>query len=174
MVRTKFSATKRAAVWDYYIGKEKGVSSCYCCGITEIHQLAFECGHVISVANRGTDDITNLRPICSLCNKSMGTKDMNTFMEQNTSSIVSYIKNPVSLQELEQLCHKPYSLTYAVPVYVQWITYTSQYLFNNDTIMWYITNHWDDYNQFRKRVKNTKILDWETFKANEQANLQPE
>ena len=41
----------RNAVWDLYIGKEKGVGSCFVCG-NEINSKSFECGHVISVSRR--------------------------------------------------------------------------------------------------------------------------
>ncbi len=38
------------------------------------------CGHIVSCANNGVTDITNLRPICSTCNLAMGSEHMKTFM----------------------------------------------------------------------------------------------
>ena len=47
---------------------------CFCCNVEPITFANFECGHVQSGVNGGDDKIQNLRPICSLCNKSMGKK----------------------------------------------------------------------------------------------------
>lgn len=68
-------------VWDYYIGEKIGASVCMCCSKEKIIASHFECGHVISEFNGGTVCIENLRPICSKCNKSVGRKNMNEFME---------------------------------------------------------------------------------------------
>ena len=71
----------RIMVWNKYIGKEKGIGDCYCCG-EEIHSMDFHVGHIVAVANGGSDKIDNLRPICSCCNKSMGTENMDVFKER--------------------------------------------------------------------------------------------
>lgn len=67
-------------VWNYYIGNEIGMSKCMCCQETEIIQGHFEVGHVVSERSGGATNINNLRPVCSLCNKSMGVKNMLEFM----------------------------------------------------------------------------------------------
>lgn len=69
------------SVWDKYIGKECGVGNCYSCQ-ENIDSKYFECGHVISESDGGDLSIENLRPICSLCNKSMGTMNMNEFINK--------------------------------------------------------------------------------------------
>lgn len=71
----------RDKVWDIYVGKEKGVSKCYCCD-KEIDSKCFDCGHVKSVAHGGLDIVENLKPICSTCNKSMGTQNLEEFKNQ--------------------------------------------------------------------------------------------
>lgn len=71
----------RIMVWNKYIGKEKGIGDCYCCG-EEIHSMDFHVGHIVAVANGGSDKIDNLRPICSCCNKSMGTENMDEFKKR--------------------------------------------------------------------------------------------
>ena len=71
--------TIRAQVWEKYIGLENGYGECFCCK-NEIKQIHFECGHTISKSNGGKNAVDNLRPICSLCNKSMGTRNMNEFI----------------------------------------------------------------------------------------------
>ena len=58
------------------------IGNCFCCQ-DEIDSKHFECGHVIAKSKGGDTSIDNLRPVCSLCNKSMGTKNMMVYMEQN-------------------------------------------------------------------------------------------
>ena len=71
-------------IWDKYIGKEKGVGLCYCCN-EEIDSKNFEAGHIIPETKGGPTNIDNLRPICSCCNKSMGTQNMDEFKEKYMS-----------------------------------------------------------------------------------------
>ena len=73
--------TLKNNVWDKYIGKEKGTGECNCC-FAEIDSKHFECGHIISEMRGGEISIENLRPLCSLCNKSMGVQDMNEFIKK--------------------------------------------------------------------------------------------
>ena len=65
-------------IWDKYIGKEKGIGLCYSCN-EEIDSKNFEAGHIIPEAKGGPTNVDNLRPICSCCNKSMGTQNMDVF-----------------------------------------------------------------------------------------------
>ena len=41
--------------------------------------MDFHCGHVIAEKYGGELNISNLKPICSKCNTSMGTENMNDF-----------------------------------------------------------------------------------------------
>ena len=73
--------TIKSLVWDKYVGKEKGVGSCYVCK-KEVDSKHFELGHIQAKAKGGTDEVDNLRPVCSLCNKSIGTKNMDEFKKE--------------------------------------------------------------------------------------------
>jgi len=53
-----------------------------CCGVTKISQMSFHCGHCVSEANGGSLEVDNMRPICSGCNGSMGSKNMNDFIKK--------------------------------------------------------------------------------------------
>jgi hypothetical protein len=75
------SATIKKLVWNTNIGEDIGKSKCLCCKSTDITQLSFNCGHIIAEANGGETIVSNLKPICQNCNSSMGTKNMNDFME---------------------------------------------------------------------------------------------
>ena len=74
------SATIKKLVWNTNIGEDIGKAKCTCCKSTDITQMSFNCGHVISEHNGGETIVSNLKPICQNCNSSMGTKDMTTFM----------------------------------------------------------------------------------------------
>jgi hypothetical protein len=67
--------------WDKYIGRHIGEAKCVCCKLTTIDSKHFIAGHVISEKNGGQINIDNIRPICNGCNSSMGTENMDVFIE---------------------------------------------------------------------------------------------
>ncbi len=71
----------RRTVWNTYIGEDIGSTECYVGCKTKISQMTFECGHIEAESKGGLTIVENLRPICSSCNKSMGTKNMHDFMK---------------------------------------------------------------------------------------------
>lgn len=78
----KLPSTIRNCVWVTYVG-ESNKYLCFCCNVEPITRANFECGHIQAKSKNGPDTIDNLRPICSLCNKSMGTTNMETFMNNH-------------------------------------------------------------------------------------------
>ena len=81
-IKGKIPKKIKELTWYKYIGKDKGVGLCLCCNVTEICQMSFHCGHVISEVNGGEIKVDNMRPICSGCNGSMGTMNMNDFVKK--------------------------------------------------------------------------------------------
>lgn len=79
MTNKKIPATVRQDVWDNYIGEDIGKIKCPLCQRTEIRPLQFHCAHVIARSKGGSDDLSNLRPICSSCNSSMYNHGMIEF-----------------------------------------------------------------------------------------------
>lgn len=79
--KQKIPATLRTQVWDHWIGSTNGKNKCLCCNVHEITQLNFACGHILSESNGGKLTIENLKPICTTCNSSMGTQNMDEFIE---------------------------------------------------------------------------------------------
>lgn len=77
----------KKAVWDKYIGEEIGKHVCLCCEKTEITQMSFHCGHIVSEVNGGEINVNNLKPICESCNKSMGTKNLEEFKKLLISDV---------------------------------------------------------------------------------------
>ena len=71
----------RRAVWNKYVGEHVGSRLCFCCELSVVSQLTFEVGHVVSVLEGGTMTAENLRPICSSCNRSMGSMNMIRFVK---------------------------------------------------------------------------------------------
>jgi hypothetical protein len=49
--------------------------------INSITTFNFECGHDIAKCKGGFDTVENLIPICSTCNKSMGSKSIQEFVQ---------------------------------------------------------------------------------------------
>jgi hypothetical protein len=80
---SKLNAALRSATWNQYVGVSEGTSLCYCCGLEPISKANFACGHVIARAKGGKDTLPNLRPVCTLCNSSMGTNNMKDFAATN-------------------------------------------------------------------------------------------
>jgi hypothetical protein len=70
-------------LWTKHFGQEY-VGNCIVCGKT-INTHNFEAGHIISVANNGSDNISNLKPICRKCNGSMGTRNLYEYKDEHYS-----------------------------------------------------------------------------------------
>ena len=86
--KKKIPKKVRDDVWNQYIGVNKAQHPCLCCNKTILDKAGgWEAGHYISSYNlqqQGKPDdisVTNLRPICSGCNKSMGTKNMEDYKQ---------------------------------------------------------------------------------------------
>lgn len=73
-------ATVRNAVWNKYMGRANKEGECMCCGFQSISTATHHCGHIVSEHNGGKATIQNLRPICQICNGSIGTQNMVEFM----------------------------------------------------------------------------------------------
>lgn len=72
-IRKSLPKALRQQVWIKYYGTVYYENKCFvdwCKNI--ITPFNFEVGHNIPYSKSGTDNIDNLRPICSQCNKSMG------------------------------------------------------------------------------------------------------
>ncbi len=57
--------------------------TCHFCKKHVIQVTNFECGHIISRYNGGPYEENNLYPICSVCNKSIGTIDLDIYCKRN-------------------------------------------------------------------------------------------
>ncbi len=73
----------RRVVWDRWVGDDVAKTKCLCCKVQEIHMRSYECGHVVAERMGGKLTVENLRPICQMCNRSMGTKNMMDFIRDH-------------------------------------------------------------------------------------------
>lgn len=76
----KISRKVRTDLWDRDFGKPKPGVCAACHG--EITVWNFEAGHIIPKSKGGSNHIDNLRPICGPCNKSMGTRNMDDYINE--------------------------------------------------------------------------------------------
>ncbi|ATZ81249.1 D5 family helicase-primase [Bodo saltans virus] len=82
----------RIAVWNKYVGENIGKIKCLCCDVNYITQLNFECGHIQAESTGGETIVSNLYPICGVCNKSMGNKNLTEFKN-------NYFHTPYSIED---------------------------------------------------------------------------
>jgi len=78
----KISAPTRKKVWkEFYdsLAEKDYEILCPCCETSYINPHEFDCGHIISFKNGGETCASNLRPICGLCNGSMGSMNWDEF-----------------------------------------------------------------------------------------------
>jgi hypothetical protein len=79
--RKPIGKSLRHQVWLKYM-HNKAEGKCYCCRIRSIHVTDFQVGHNKAVAKGGKDHISNLRPICGVCNRGMGTKSVEWYRKK--------------------------------------------------------------------------------------------
>ena len=79
--RKNLPSSLRYNVWITYLGIYN-TGKCVCCNIQIVTMGNYHCGHINSSYNGGPDTIENLRPICTQCNLSMGTENMEKFMDR--------------------------------------------------------------------------------------------
>ena len=87
VVRKSIPKTVRIALWEIYFTDDNAKGNCNVCNC-EIKITNFEAGHIIASAKGGNDNIDNLVPVCSLCNKSMGVENLLEFKAKYFSSRV--------------------------------------------------------------------------------------
>ena len=105
-LRKSIPKSLKILVWDKHIGKEKGIGECYVCK-SKIDSKNFECGHIVSVKEGGATNIDNLLPICSSCNKSMGTENLMVFKKKYFNTNPDIPKKEIPTKNIQKEETKP-------------------------------------------------------------------
>lgn len=105
--KQRISASLRQSVWLAWIGKEYDAKCTIKWCQSRITPFSFEVGHNIPESRGGATTLDNLRPICGICNKSMG----------NRYTIEEYSR----LHQTKQNCYKKcvssvFTCCYSAPV----------------------------------------------------------
>lgn len=80
--RTNLTSAIRKSCWLKNIGRSfNGECMTGCGNLIDVYN--YECGHIKSVEDGGLNEITNLKPICSNCNSSMGATNMIEFISKS-------------------------------------------------------------------------------------------
>ena len=79
-ITKNISSSKRESLWINTFG-ENFVGKCYCCEF-KITPFRFEVGHNKAKCHGGNNEIDNLRCICTLCNRSMGTQPLEEWKKK--------------------------------------------------------------------------------------------
>lgn len=97
------SAQMKDAVWR----KMGNVHETLCpiCRVTTISSRNFACGHVIAESVGGKTEVGNLEPICTICNSSMGVKNMNEYKKELWAGRENEYKNEPT--DIKVIDHKP-------------------------------------------------------------------
>ena len=83
-VKTSVPRNVKIAVWNRWIGEERGKAPCWCCGVASLDKgIGWHCGHVVAEVEGGESDVSNLRPVCAGCNMGMGTQNMLGYMQRH-------------------------------------------------------------------------------------------
>lgn len=81
--RCSFSSKKKYEVWNRNQGLNK-TGFCTCCERTQIDRnySGWEIGHIISLKNNGSNELSNLTTLCFNCNRQMGGDNFNEYKEK--------------------------------------------------------------------------------------------
>jgi hypothetical protein len=77
----RITPATQSKVWKKRFGfRSTGI--CVCCHQTPIRRDDFVCGHRRAYARGGSNDVSNLEPICGRCNEKMGTHDLESWCKK--------------------------------------------------------------------------------------------
>jgi len=77
--RRNLDIGEKAVLWERYCG-EVYQGRCFCCDRANLTPFNFHCGHIQAFSKGGEDTLDNFRPICSNCNLSMKSMNMQDYM----------------------------------------------------------------------------------------------
>lgn len=79
--RIKVSAAMRSSLWNKYYGDETNKGECILCKC-ELKMSQYHVSHIQSLKENGTYNQDNLTIMCSKCNTSIGSKNLNDYLQE--------------------------------------------------------------------------------------------
>lgn len=79
--RIKVSAAMRASLWNKYFDDETNKGECILCQC-ELKMSQYHVSHIQSLKENGTYNQDNLTIMCSKCNTSLGSKNLNDYLKE--------------------------------------------------------------------------------------------
>lgn len=64
-------------IWTYHVPTGLGTILCFCCKEKTINQIDMKCGYKISPEEYGTNDFSNIVPICTSCSRILSRSKKN-------------------------------------------------------------------------------------------------
>jgi chromosome segregation ATPase len=89
----------KSTLWNMHFTENNAKGDCQVC-TKEIKMNDFEAGHIVAVANGGSDNLDNLLPICGLCNRSMGTQNLHEFKKMYFEKANTTPVDPTTVVEM--------------------------------------------------------------------------
>jgi hypothetical protein len=82
--RKRITEQLKKKVWKNEYGNEKtGICPVeYCKNILSNKKFGFQCGHIISLCNKGPTTENNLKPICTDCNIKMSSTNWSDYVHE--------------------------------------------------------------------------------------------
>jgi len=81
-VKDKIPRAVKNCLWINYFGKDMRTGLCACCQRETISINNFNASHIEAEKWGGSCKLDNLAPTCTICNLSMGTMNMNDFINK--------------------------------------------------------------------------------------------
>lgn len=101
--RKSFNTPDTIIVWKSVYGEKISNVTCKICEEKTFNleeRSKWHLGHVISLYNYGSNDLTNLRPICSGCNRKMGAENMIEYCRNRYPDRFEEIINNLCLENV--------------------------------------------------------------------------
>ena len=106
----------RSKVWDHYIGDDCGKTRCLQCEDRIISMKSYDCAHILSEANDGKTELSNLVPMCHQCNMELGTRPIhpdvvkayhdfkaNRLKQLQAEYTRSFLENTITSEKIDRL-----------------------------------------------------------------------
>lgn len=104
-MRKSIPKSLKNLLWDKTYGKEQGTGLCQVCKQRVIDSKHFHVAHILPVSQGGTNDISNLKCSCAICNLSMGIEHLNLHTSQYFPRSTCYVCQQPCKENYMECCN---------------------------------------------------------------------